>query len=68
MSETNATDRQERLTAYLLLRSEIVDDVEELANLLRRLALDHVRDCLATDITVGFQTRRYTSATRVYML
>ena len=35
----------------LLFRREVVDDVEELANLLRRLTLDHVGDGLATDVT-----------------
>ena len=33
-----------------LLGSEVVLDVEGLANLLRRLALDHVGDGLAADI------------------
>jgi hypothetical protein len=41
-----------RRTTYLLLRSEIVDDVEELPDLLRGLALDHVGNGLAPDITV----------------
>lgn len=34
----------------LFLRSEVVRDVEELPNLLRSLALDHVRDRLAAHI------------------
>ena len=38
------------LSTYLLLRSEVVDDVEELANLLGRLALDHVRHSLAANV------------------
>ena len=33
-----------------LLRSEIVLNVECLADLLWALAFDHVRDCLATDV------------------
>ena len=40
-----------RPKTYLLLRSEVIDDVEEFANLLGRLALDHVRDSLAANIT-----------------
>ena len=35
---------------YLFLRREVVDDVEQFADFLRGLALDHVRHCLATDI------------------
>ena len=36
---------------YLLLRREIIHDVEEFADLLGCLTLDHVRDGLATNIT-----------------
>ena len=39
-------------SAYLFLRSEIVDDVEQLADLLRSLALDHVGNGLATDVPI----------------
>ena len=35
-----------------LLRREVVNNVEELADLLGRLALDHVRNGLATNIAV----------------
>jgi len=38
----------------LFFRSEIILDVERLADLLRRLALDHVGDCLASDVEKGF--------------
>ncbi len=41
---------------HLLLGSEIVDDVEELANLLGGLALDHVRYRLAADVATGSGT------------
>jgi len=34
----------------LLLRGEVILDVECLTDLLRRLALDHVRDSLAADV------------------
>jgi hypothetical protein len=34
----------------LLLGSEIVCDIEGLANFLRRLSLDHVGDCLAANV------------------
>lgn len=34
----------------LLLRGEVVGDIEGLANFLRRLALDHVGNSLAADI------------------
>ena len=37
----------------LLLGSEVILNVEGLADLLRRLALDHVRDGLAADIKEG---------------
>ena len=37
----------------LLFGSEIVLDVEGLADLLRRLALDHVGDGLATNVQQG---------------
>ena len=39
--------------AYLLLRREVVDDVEELPDLLRRLALDHVCNRLAANVAVA---------------
>ena len=39
--------------SHLLLRSEIVDDVEELADLFRSLTLDHVRHGLASNIAEG---------------
>ena len=38
----------------LLLGSEIVGDVESLADLVRRLALDHVGDSLAANVEKGF--------------
>ena len=41
-----------RRATYLLLRSEIVYNVEELPDLLRGLALDHIGDGLAPDIAV----------------
>jgi hypothetical protein len=41
----------------LLFRSEVVDNVEELADLLRGLALDHVGDGLATDVAVAQSAR-----------
>jgi hypothetical protein len=34
----------------LLLRSEVVRNIESLADLVGGLALDHVGDCLATDV------------------
>ena len=37
--------------AYLLLWGEVVHDVEQLTNLFWSLALDHVGDRLAADIT-----------------
>jgi len=37
----------------LLLGGEVVGDVECLADLLRRLSLDHVGDCLATNVEEG---------------
>jgi hypothetical protein len=37
-----------------LLRSEVILDVEGLANLLRRLPLDHVGNSLAPDVEKGF--------------
>lgn len=37
--------------AYLLFWSKVVDDVEELPDLLRGLALDHVSHGLAANIT-----------------
>jgi hypothetical protein len=40
------------LDLCLLLGRKVVDDVEELADLLGRLALDHVRDRLASDVAV----------------
>ena len=43
---------EESRDAHLLLRREVVDNVEELADLLRGLALDHVRDCLASNIAI----------------
>ena len=39
-----------RRPTYLLFRSEIVDDVEQLGNLLRGFTLDQVGDSLAPDI------------------
>ena len=39
-----------RRSTYLLFRSEIVNNVEELPNLLRSFTLDHVGDSLAPDI------------------
>ena len=49
-----------RPKTYLLLRSEVIDDVEEFANLLGRLALDHVRNRLAANVAVAnpFSTKR----------
>ena len=41
------------LDLSLLLGREVVHNVEELADLLRSLALDHVCNSLATDITVA---------------
>ena len=41
-----------RRSTYLLFRSEIVNNVEELPNLLRSFTLDHVGDSLAPDIAV----------------
>jgi len=43
-----------RRTTYLFLGSEVVDDVEELPDLFRSLALDHVGDGLASDITTWY--------------
>ena len=43
---------EESRDAHLLLRREVVDNVEELADLLRGLALDHVRHGFATNISV----------------
>lgn len=40
---------------YLLLGSEIVDDVEELADLLWGLTLDHVGNSLASNITTSWR-------------
>lgn len=37
----------------LLLRSEVVGNVEGLTDLLGRLALDHVGDCLASHVKEG---------------
>ena len=37
---------------YLFLRGEIVDDIEELADLLWALSLDHVGNSLTANITV----------------
>ena len=42
--------KDEKITD-LLLRSKVVDDVEKFANLLWGLALDHVCDSLATNVT-----------------
>ena len=39
-----------RRATYLLLRGEVVDDVEEFPDLFRGLALDHVGDGFAPDI------------------
>ena len=39
--------------AHLLLRGEVVHDVEQLADLLRRLHLDHVGHSLAANVTAG---------------
>ena len=47
-------DQRELQTIYrvtnLFLRGEVVHDVEELPNLLRGLALDHIGDGLAPNI------------------
>ena len=40
------------LDLCFLLGCEVVDNVEELTNLLGCLALDHVRNRFATDVTV----------------
>jgi hypothetical protein len=40
------------LISYLLLRGEVIYYVEELPDLLRCLALDHVGDGLAAHVTV----------------
>jgi hypothetical protein len=40
----------ERIYTHLLLRCEVVDDVEKFAYLFGALAFDHVCNCLATDI------------------
>lgn len=39
------------MSSHLLLWREVVDDVEELADLLSGLALQHVRNRLAADVT-----------------
>jgi hypothetical protein len=41
----------------LLLGGEIVLDIERLADLIRRFALDHVRDSLAADIEEGLDIK-----------
>lgn len=40
-----------------LLRSEVVCDIKGFANLLRRLALNHVGDGLASDIEKGLDVK-----------
>lgn len=55
--------------ADLLLRSEIVHDVEELPDLFGRLALDHISDSLAPHIAINdsgqyTRERRTTSYSR----
>ena len=44
---------------YLLFWREVVDDIEQLAELLWRLALDHVRDGFTANVPVdrGISTR-----------
>lgn len=44
-------------TTNLLLGSKVVDNIKELPDLLRRLALDHVRYCLAANISVKVAKR-----------
>ena len=44
--------KEPRKSTDLFFRREVVDDVEELANLLGRLALDHVRHRLAADVAM----------------
>jgi len=39
-----------RQTTRLFLRSEVVDNVEELPNLFKGLSLDHVEDSFASNI------------------
>ena len=41
----------------LLLRGEVVGDIECLSDLLGRLALDHIGDCLATNIKKGLYVK-----------
>lgn len=45
------------LDLSFLFGCEIVDDVEELPDLLRSLALDHVGNGLASYVTIGHRTR-----------
>lgn len=42
---------------FLLLGSEVVRDVERLADLLGRLALNHISDRLATDVEERFNVQ-----------
>ena len=52
VSDTDARNSTESTVAYLLLRRKVVYNIEELANLFRCLALDHVRHGFATNISV----------------
>lgn len=47
------TDRKIKIgITDLLLRREVVHDVEQFSDLLRGLSLDHIRYCLASNVTV----------------
>ena len=59
MSETRASRGSGRLITHLLFRSKVIDDVEEFADILRSLTLDHVRNSLASNITEHRMLRQF---------
>lgn len=50
---TNGTTYILLLDLSFLLRREVIDNVEQLPDLLRSLPLDHVRDSLASYVTIN---------------